>query len=69
MTAAPPALVGAVQVRALCASPSSDTTPIGRPGVVLGVSEAVDDVPPVPATLTAATRNAYVLPLARPVTV
>jgi hypothetical protein len=67
--AAPPSLDGAVQVRELWASPSPDATPVGLPGVVLGITEAVADVLPVPAALTAAARNAYEVPLVRPVTV
>ena len=44
-------------------------SPVGAPGTVRGVADVVVDAAPVPAALTAETRNVYAVPLVRPVTV
>jgi hypothetical protein len=44
-------------------------TAVGAVEVVPGVAVAVDEATPLPAGLIAVTRNAYVVPFVRPVTV
>ena len=70
MISDPPSLNGAVHVNATCVLPAVPATDVGAPGTVRGVTadDAVETVP-VPATLTALTRNVYAVPLVRPVTV
>jgi hypothetical protein len=71
----PPVLVGANQLTFTCPEPTPDAgattavTDCGAPGFVRGVAEAVVEAVPVPAALTAETRNMYGVPLDRPVTV
>ena len=59
----PPLLVGADQLTFTCPEPTPDAgattavTDCGAPGIVRGVADAVADAAPVPAALTADTRN------------
>ena len=66
----PPLSVGAVHVNATCVLPAVPATDVGASGTVRGVTadDAVDAAP-LPATLTALTRNVYAVPFDRPVTV
>ena len=65
----PPVLVGAVHVNDTSFVPPVAARLVGAEGAVNGVSLAVLLYVPRPAALIAATRNAYDVPFARPVTV
>ena len=68
--AEPPILAGAVHDTTTCAFPAVANTPVGAPGTVLGVTDAlVNGAREVPAALAAVTVNVYAVPLVRPVTV
>ena len=61
--AEPPSLAGAVQVTVAEESPAIAVTPVGAPGIVIGVT-ALDaaETGPTPAGLVAVTVNVYVEP-------
>jgi hypothetical protein len=67
--AAPPVAAGADHDSATWVEPGVAANPLGAPGTVRGVADAVVEAAPVPAAFTADTRNVYSVPLARPVTV
>ena len=61
---------GAVHARETCVLPRAPDTEVGAPGAAIGVTTALAEVHvPVPAALTAATRNTYDVPFVSPVTV
>jgi hypothetical protein len=65
-----PPVPPAVHDNATCVLPPTPLTAVGAPGVVYGVTDAESaDAGPVPAALTAETRNTYAVPLVSPVTV
>ena len=57
MIAEPPSKIGAVHVKATCALPAVPETPVGASGGECGVTAAETPGRPVPAILTALTRN------------
>ena len=68
--ASPPLLAGAVHDTLAWELPAVAATPVGAPGTVRGVTPAVlAESVPVSIALMAATRNQYVVPFTRPVTV
>jgi hypothetical protein len=66
---APPFDTGADQSNTTWVEPGVAFNPVGAPGTVRGVADTVAENTPWPAALTAATRNEYSVPFARPVTV
>ena len=69
MTALPPSAPGAVHESTTIVLPGVADSPVGAPGTRRGVPAAAADHAPVPATLMAATRTSYAVPLVRPVRV
>jgi hypothetical protein len=65
----PPFEAGADQVRLTWALPAVAASPLGAPGTVAGVAEAVDDGLPGPTAFVATTLKEYNVPFVRPVTV
>ena len=67
--AEPPSVVGKVQVNVAVVLPGATCKAIGAEGAPAGTVAPLDAVLPVPAWFTAATRNVYEVPFAKPVTV
>ena len=67
--AEPPSVVGTVQVNVAAVFPGATINDNGADGAPAGTVAPLDVVAPVPAWFTAAIRNVYEVPFAKPVTV
>ena len=64
----PPLFVGNAHVSAAVVLPPVAVTAVGALAVVIGVAPVEPEASPAPAALIALTRNAYAVPLVRPLT-
>jgi hypothetical protein len=70
MIAAPPVLVGALNVIVACVLVAVAVTLVGAPGGVAGVTELlVPEIEPVPTAFVAVTVKVYAVPFVKPVIV